>query len=283
MLAGNSGVSNGKLWIKATLDNSSSRWFQTSRVMSKTQIKFPMYTECSMKTAHISAYNTFWLNNGNSSNRDEIDVCENNSKPSITSQADRPYTMYSQYFIVVNNDTERAHGNFDNRNLPAGTPGKGKKWNEMFHTLGVWWKDKNNIQFYLNGKPAGKVKSTRNFTRDLNIIWDLWTKDVTWNGGIAIKSDLLDNTINTMYVDWVRTWKLKDGGTPIVNRADPLDARTGMSGKVEIVTVQGKIIHSFHQKVDANYTWAPDAPGVYMVRYTDGTKRLKHISKVVVY
>ena len=85
MVDANSGVTNGKLWIKATLDSGAERWFKSSRVMSFDGIKFPMYTECSMKSAHISAYTTYWLNNGNSINRDEIDICENNSKPSVTS------------------------------------------------------------------------------------------------------------------------------------------------------------------------------------------------------
>ncbi|RMG27667.1 MAG: T9SS C-terminal target domain-containing protein [Bacteroidetes bacterium] len=213
MLAENSGVTDGKLWIKATLDSNSTRWFETSRVWSKTQINYPMYTECSMKTAHISAYNTFWMNNGDINNRDEIDICENNSKPSITSKTDWPYLMQSQYFITVNRNDERAKGNFDNRNLSAGNPLRGVKWNEAYHTLGVWWKDKNNVQFYLDGEPAGSVTTTRDFTRSLNIIWDLWTIDAAWSGGIANPQDLLNDSINTMYVDWIHTYSLVDDGS----------------------------------------------------------------------
>ena len=281
MRAENSGVSNGNLWIKATLDNSSVRWFQTSRVMSNTQIKYPMYTECSMKTAHISAYNTFWLNNGNSANRDEIDVCENNSKPSITSQTERPYTMYSQYFIVINNDTERAHGNFDNRNLSASNPLRGIKWNEAYHTLGCWWKDKNHIQFYLDGEPAGSVTSTRDFTRNLNIIWDLWTIDAAWSGGIANKNDLLNNNINTMYVDWVRTWKLEDG-TPVVNKIDPPDHLHNLSGKVriEVCDIKGRVIKTIssdniaESKKLIQTETSRLATGLYLYRYIIGNKTI---------
>lgn len=217
MRAENSGVSDGNLWIKATLDDSSARWFETSRVMSKTKIRFPMYTECSMRTADISAYNTFWLNNGNSANRDEFDICENNSNPSITSQQSyRPYTMYSQYFIVKDSVVERKHGNFDNRNLSPDNPLKGVKWNEAYHTLGAWWIDKNNIQFYLDGEPAGSVISIQDFTLEQNIIWDLWTIDASWAGGIAHKDDLLDDSINTMYVDWIHTYELVDAPYKII-------------------------------------------------------------------
>ncbi|MEL6843453.1 MAG: T9SS type A sorting domain-containing protein [Bacteroidota bacterium] len=213
MRAENSGVADGKLWIQATLDNGATRWFETSRVWSRTQISYPMYTECSMKTAHISGYNTFWMNNGDINDRDEIDICENNSKPSITSYTDWPYLMQSQYFLTVNGNDERAKGNFDNRNLADSNPLQGVPWNQAYHTLGVWWKDKNNVQFYLDGEPAGSVSTTRDFTRSLNIIWDLWTIDAQWSGGIAAQSDLLDDSLNTMRVDWIHTYKLVDDGS----------------------------------------------------------------------
>ena len=70
------------------------------------------------------------------------------------------------------------------------------------------WKDKNNIQFYLDGEPAGSVSTTRDFTRELNIIWDLWTIDQAWSGGIAKLEDLKNDSINTMKIDWIHTFKL---------------------------------------------------------------------------
>ena len=209
MRSQNSGVTDGNLWIKATLDEGKSRWFETSRVMSKKQINYPMYTESRIKTAHISAYNTFWLNNGNIDNRNEIDVIENNSKPSCDCQPDFPWQMNAQYFHVVDADTKRNKGNFDNRKLSDLNPLKGIPWNEDYHIVGVWWKDARNIQFYLDGEPAGSVMAARDFTRNLNLIWDLWTIDENWSGGIAAQNDLLNNDINTMKIDWVRTWQLE--------------------------------------------------------------------------
>ncbi|QEY14919.1 agarase [Cellvibrio sp. KY-GH-1] len=210
MVAENSGVSNGNLWIKGTL-GTGARWFNGSRVMSNAQIKYPYYTEARIKSANISAYSTFWLNNGDINNRDEIDIIENNPNPSCNCQPNFPWQMNSQYFHVVNGDTQRAHGNFDNRNLPDGAPGKGVRWNEAYFTFGVWQKDARNIQFYLNGYPAGSVVSARDFTRDMNIIWDLWTADFSWLGGLAVQSQLNDVSMNTMYVDWINTYKLVDG------------------------------------------------------------------------
>lgn len=208
MLDENSGVEDGKLWFKATLREGEQRWFGTSRVMSYKQISYPMYTECSMKSAHMSAYNTFWLNNGDINNRDEIDICENNSKPTRSGNDHWPYYMQSQYFLTVDGNDDRAKGNFDNRNLSIENPLKGIPWNEAYHTLGAYWVDDQNIQFYLDGEPAGKVTSVRKFSRELNIIWDLWTVDEHWSGGIAQEEDILNPENNTMQVDWIHTYKL---------------------------------------------------------------------------
>ncbi len=221
MVAQNSGVTAGNLWIKATLDNNAQRWFQSSRVQSRAQIKYPMYTESRIKTAHLSAFNTFWLNNGDINNRNEIDVIENNSRPSCGCRADYPWQMNSQYFHVVNGDTKRNHGNFDNRNLSNNNPKKGVRWNEDYHVVGVWWKDAKNIQFYLDGEPAGSVVSARDFTRNLNLIWDLWTDDEDFLGGVAVRSHLTDDNINTMRVDWVHTYQLVDDQN---NSGNPEDA-----------------------------------------------------------
>lgn len=210
MLNKNSGVKDGNLWIQATLNAASEdQWFETSRVRSKAKIKFPMYTESRIKTANISAYNTFWLNNGDANNRDEIDIIENNSNPSMRELADTyPWMMHSQYFVVKNGETERDKSNFSNQDLSEINTLKGVKWNEAYHVVGAWWKDEHNVQFYLNGEPAGKVTSTQPFTLKQHLIWDLWTQDSIWVGGLPEKSNLLDDSINTMRVDWVRTWRL---------------------------------------------------------------------------
>ncbi|NMH87365.1 Ig-like domain-containing protein [Flavivirga algicola] len=217
----NSFTEDGKLCIKATL-RSEPNWFQTARVHSIAKISYPMYTECSMKTAHISAFNTFWMNNGDIDNRDEIDIVENNSKPTqecidtSMNTPNFPWTthlfptqMNSQYFIAKNSVTERHEDNYDTRWLLPENPKKDKTWEEDYHIVGCWWIDERTVQFYLDGEPAGKVTTNQDFTRELELIWDLWTADECFLGGLADKDDLNDDSINTMRVDWVRTWKLE--------------------------------------------------------------------------
>ncbi len=218
----NSSVVDGKLCIKATLRNDPVNWFQTARVHSKTQISYPMYTECSMKTSSISAFNTFWLNNGDINDRDEIDIVESNANPTAecadqsTKPSNFPWTpwdfptqMNSQYFIAKGGVTERHEDNYDTRMLSDGNPNKDKTWDEDYHIVGAWWKDARTVQFYLNGEEAGLVTTNQDFTRDLELIFDLWTADECYLGGLPEKEELNDDTKNTMRVDWVRTWKLE--------------------------------------------------------------------------
>lgn len=223
--ASNSGVTDGNLWIRATLNESNpeDRWFQTARIHSRTQTSYPMYTEARIKCAFISAYTTYWLNNGNSTDRDEIDIIENNPKPSCGCQPDFPLRMNSQYFHADSNKDPveiRDEDNFMQSGLSDVNPLKGVKWNEDYHTFGVWWKDERNIQFYLDGEPAGsvvvghdrsgKTYADRFFTRELEIIFDLWTNEANWLGGLPQKTELSNAANSTMLVDWVRTWKLVD-------------------------------------------------------------------------
>ena len=220
MKAKNAGVSDGNLWIKATLDETNAtRWFETSRVQSRGKIIYPVYVESRIKASNISAYNTFWLNNGNSENRDEIDIIENNANPSYRDPngkwdyANYPWEMHSQYFIVKDSVVERGGDDnpSDNRSdLSAHNTLNNVKWNDAYHVFGAWWKDEHTVQFYLNGEAVNSVTSTQAFTLEQNIIWDLWTQDSAWVGGLPAKNDLLDNNNNTMYIDWVRTWQLVD-------------------------------------------------------------------------
>ncbi|WP_109830815.1 LamG domain-containing protein [Reichenbachiella versicolor] len=234
--AENSGVTDGKLWIRATLDENNfvtkkvdgkevkeHRWFKTARIHSKTKIKYPMYTEASIKAAYISAYSTYWLNNGDIKNRDEIDIIEINPRPSCECQPEFPNRMNSQYFQADENKipaTVRHEDNFLRSNLSEVNPKKHLGWHEGFHTFGLWWKDEKHIQFYLDGEPAGSVTvgehrdgkyyKERVFTRDQEIIFDLWTYHEKWIGGITQKEHLSNTENSTFQIDWVRTWTLED-------------------------------------------------------------------------
>ena len=74
-----------------------------------------------------------------------------------------------------------------------------------YHTYGVWWKDNQTIWFYHNGVKVAEVKPGGAFNESMYMFLD--KEAFTWAGLPTIAS-LKDNSKNTMYVDWVRSWKL---------------------------------------------------------------------------
>lgn len=202
-------VENGNLCIKAENHTDSIRWMKTSRIMSKARISYPMYTECRMKAADISAYNTYWLNNGNSANRNEIDICENNANPTNPKTKhgvkDFPFIMQSNIHHAVDSVNLTSPSYASTKLLSKGNKNRAKNFNECFHTLGLYWEDDRKCHWFLNGEYVGFSSSKRPFTRELNIIFDLWSN--SWDG-FPTKESLDDDSRNTMYVDWIHTYKL---------------------------------------------------------------------------
>lgn len=202
-------VEDGNLCIKAENHSDSVRWMKTGRIMSTKRIGYPMYTECSMKAADISAYNTYWLNNGNSENRNEIDICENNANPSNPKTkhgiADFPFVMQSNIHHAVNGKNLRSPSYASTKYLSKKNKNRGKDMNETYHTLGLYWEDDRKCHWFLDGEYVGFSSAQRKFTRELNIYFGLWSN--SWDG-FPNKINLDDNSKNTMYVDWIHTYKL---------------------------------------------------------------------------
>ncbi len=209
MMKSQANAENGKLCIKAELHDDTIRWMKTCRIMSKAQISYPMYTECRMKAADISAYNTYWLNNGNSRDRNEIDICENNANPTNPKTKhglkDFPYIMQSNIHHAVDSVNLRSPSYASTRHLSKDNKNKDKNFHESYHTMGLYWEDDRKCHWFLDGEYVGFSSSKRPFTRELNIIFDLWSN--SWDG-FPTKESLKDDSRNTMYVDWIHTFKL---------------------------------------------------------------------------
>lgn len=202
-------VHDGNLCIKAENHHDSVRWMKTGRIMSNAQIAYPMYTECRMKAADISAYNTYWLNNGNSRNRNEIDICENNAAPGNPETKhtieDFPFIMQSNIHHAVDGENLRSPSYASTMYLSEQNSNKGKDLNETYHTFGLYWEDNRKCHWFLDGEYVGFSSAKRDFTRKLNIYFGLWSN--TWDG-LATRESLADDSKNTMYVDWIHTFRL---------------------------------------------------------------------------
>jgi len=209
----------GYLRIKAQLDGYTAnqidytkkvqpyKWMKSGRIQSKANFTYPMYSEARIKCSSISAYNTFWFNYGDSQNRDEIDVIENNAAPT-QNKPELPYTMMSSIWTATNGVEKTVHKYYSTKDIPLGKPGKDKKFDQEEFTYGVYWIDRNTVKYYLNGREVlNATPPGRQFwdKSQLKMIFDHWSN---WWDGYPTPASLQDNNKNTMLVNWVRTYKL---------------------------------------------------------------------------
>jgi beta-glucanase (GH16 family) len=159
--------------------------------------------------ADISAYNTYWLNNGNSENRNEIDICENNANPSNPKTQhtidDLPFIMQSNIHHAVKGENKTSPSYASTKLLSSNNPLKGKQLGETYHTYGLYWEDNRKCHWFLDGEYVGFSSAKRPFTKELNMYFGLWSN--SWDG-FPDKESLQDDSRNTMYVDWVHTYQL---------------------------------------------------------------------------
>lgn len=169
------------------------------------------YYECEMKANKTFMSSTFWLINeakeleGCDKRTTELDIQE--CVGEITNSAE-----WMKYFDQAMNS------NTHSRNIPEGCDyikgtSKGRadiagKVYDDFHVYGVWWKSKDEILFFLDGKFQSKVKPPSDFNIEMYLrmvveTYD-WNKAPTDGGMNGSKED------RTTYYNWVRSWELVD-------------------------------------------------------------------------
>ncbi|MFC2111709.1 family 16 glycosylhydrolase [Bacteroidota bacterium] len=185
-------------------------WVNSAAVSSVKRLAEPgWYYETKMKASDISMTNSFWFRMGDYS---EIDVIEHMGH---ATNPDRPLTEFLYACNTHAYGSKRQEGYSLGAHHYMATRGR-----DEFHVYGLWWKDPNTLWFYHNGVKVMEVTPSVPFEENLHMIWD--TEVFRWHGLPTIEG-LQDNSRNTMYVDFVRTFKLEDikrpdkGKTNIVN------------------------------------------------------------------
>ena len=169
------------------------------------------YYECEMKANKTFMSSTFWLINEsrNSQSCDkrttELDIQE--CVGQIVNKA-----AWMKHF------DQKMNSNCHSRNIPGGCAYEkgsnkagadiGGKVYDDFHVYGVWWKSKDEVSFYLDGKYISTVKPPADY--DIEMFLRLVVETYDWNkapedGGMT--GSVADRT--TTY-NWVRSWKLVD-------------------------------------------------------------------------
>lgn len=177
-------------------------------VGSRNGMKYGYY-ECEMKANKTFMSSTFWLINegkglkGCDRRTTELDIQE--CVGEIVNDA-----------AWMKNFDQRMNSNTHSRNIPEGCDyvkgtskggaDAGGKVYDDFHVYGVWWKSKDEILFFLDGKLVKKVTPPSDFNIPMHLRMVVETYD--WNPvpvGGGMSGSKADRT--TTY-NWVRTWKL---------------------------------------------------------------------------
>lgn len=199
----NTTVGDGYLQLKSTsrIDNMSEVadpkndiWVDAASMTSKAaSAKVGYYYESSFKASALSMTSSFWFRIGKFSEIDVIEHIGYSSDPEQESKHSYEYAANTHYYGI--------HDGLDP--LPAKYK-MGERGRDDFNTYGLWWKDEKTLLFYLNGLQIMQITPRVDFDEDLFLIFD--TEVFTW-AGLPTISSLKDNTKNTMYVDFVRSYK----------------------------------------------------------------------------
>lgn len=213
---GNAYVADGNLCLKSTMRKHPSTvsdpfkdiWVDAAACVSKGWTAKPGYFyEARFKASNLSMTSSFWFRVGDYS---EIDVIEHIGNPSRDNRDDDlPY----QY-----------HANTHYYGKYAGLQPLAAEWHmptrgrDEYHVYGFWWKDPNTLWFYHNGVKVMEIIPRRPLEENLKMIFDTEVFPFASAGvahiGLPLPENLQDDTKNTMYVDYVRTYKLVEGNVP---------------------------------------------------------------------
>ena len=173
-------------------------WVASACVSSLTPLASYGFYAARIKASRLSMTSSFWLQGKYS----EIDVVEQVGDSIKNPGHDSLMMSHTHYFP-------------DGWKTDKGDPAEYRMTTgsaDAFHVYAVWWKGANTIWTYLDGKKVAELKPAGPFKEPQYMFFD--TEVFIWDGNPTIES-LRDNSRNTMFVDWVRGWKLvKDPNAP---------------------------------------------------------------------
>lgn len=210
-------VDDGFLQIKCTVldppQGDKKEWnVACGAIQSKGQDAFYGYYETRMKASGLTTSSTFWLMNPRESaekagKRTELDIqeCIGNAKrwPGFKKQfrSNTHVTMLNQVDEDGKKKVSQKDASFD----------IGGNVDDDFHTYGCWWVDANTMKFYLDGKlvqtivpPTDLDDQPFDQTMFVNLVCEIYDWEV-----LPTIDELLDDSKNTTYYDYVRSYKLE--------------------------------------------------------------------------
>ncbi|WP_271770041.1 carbohydrate binding domain-containing protein [Aquimarina algiphila] len=201
------------------------------------------YYECKFKASKIPMSTTFWMSNDKKNilestkltpdcEKDkwsqELDIIESvggdfNQPWASGFRTKMNFNTHYRYvdcngapeeFYSAGNNAIEGNGMQANANLVGG-----ESW-EDFHTYGCYWKDAKTFDFYVDSAYAGTVIARTDvvdtpFSEPMGI--NMVTETYTFAQPYPSDTQLADNSINTSYYDWIRSYRLFP-----IDQAEPL-------------------------------------------------------------
>ena len=209
-------VKNGNLAIKSGILEKAYKDYTIygGAVSSNTYNAHFGYYECRVKASKIAMSTTFWMSNPKVSFRNTDCETDSYSQELDIQEAVGGGTTYEKFRNGMNSNTHFRYikcGAEKEEFISRGTGTKlhSEVWEE-YHTYGAWWKNANEVTFYANDKVFDTVQvrtdiSEKPFDRPMKI--NMVTETYNWQPPPSHK-DLLNDSINTAYYDWVRSYIL---------------------------------------------------------------------------
>lgn len=197
---GNVSVSGGQLRLRSDTvlsdlagvkDPAKDVWVRSACLASSGPIAGPGYYEARVKASALSMTSSFWLQGKYS----EIDVVEEIGR-SLKNPDNRSLMLMNTHYFAAGWDHDKTTPT--RWRMPSGAA-------DAYHVYGVWWKDKHTILFYHDGVQVATVQTGGEFGEPMYLFFD--TEVFIWEGLPTLET-LKDNRLNTMSVDWVRSWRL---------------------------------------------------------------------------
>jgi len=174
------------------------------------------YYEVRMKASNVSMSSTFWFSNeaDRSDPRrssQELDVQEAVGGGKRHPQRKHFMKSNTHYWI-------REGGKRRSKAIP-GEARISPPVGDAFHVYGVWWVDAVTLRFYHNDRHRFTIQPDTTFDSapfDRPMQMNLVTETYDWETP-PTPHELSDDSINTTYYDWVRSYRL----APVAQEADP--------------------------------------------------------------
>ena len=169
------------------------------------------YYECEMKANKTFMSSTFWLINESS----ELEGCDKRTTELDIQESVGQITNDAEW---MKNFDQSMNSNTHSRNIPDGCDYEkgsnksgaliGGKVYDDFHVYGVWWKSKDEVLFFLDGKFLAQVTPPADYNIEMYL--RMVVETYNWNpvpedGGMLGTEEERTTTYN-----WVRSWKLVD-------------------------------------------------------------------------